>query len=139
MYLLSLLARVLCLGQFFWEEGTERGIWQVRESTRASGVQGKGGALECVCMWESRRLPGGGGLVVTQARVEGGSSDRGRWSPGWPAGRWSGPRGGTLLTCHNDQGPGPPDLVIHDGLAGVVTGVGQLQVVHADGQVVLQP
>lgn len=82
MYQLSLLARVHCLGQFFWEEGTETGIWQVRESTRASGVQGKGGALECVCMWESRRLPGGGGLMVTQARVEGRSSDRGQMEPG---------------------------------------------------------
>lgn len=41
MYQLSLLARVHCLGQFFWEEGTETGIWQVGEGVH-EGLWGSG-------------------------------------------------------------------------------------------------
>ena len=41
MYWPRLLARVRCLGQLVWEEGTERGIRQVRESLGTSVVQGR--------------------------------------------------------------------------------------------------
>lgn len=45
--------------------------------------------------------------------------------------------GGCSPTCHHDQGAGTPALVLHDDLADVGAGVGWLQVVHVDGQVVL--
>lgn len=107
MYQLSLPACVHCLGQFVWEEGTERGTWQVGDSMRAFGVQGREGT------WsggQSRRLAGGGRLELegtTQASIEGRSPDSGRQRPAWPACRWNGPGVARSLPVTTTEVPGP--------------------------------
>lgn len=58
MYQPRLLACVHCLGQLVWEEGTETGIWQVRESLGTSAVQGRVGLWSVYGGWGGGN-PGG--------------------------------------------------------------------------------